>query len=76
MPVIHIATWPIADDSCVRALVEDVTRAVHSATGAPLDKISVYLTEVAPSRWADAGVLGTDPEFGRTSRRLAYGEPQ
>lgn len=74
MPVIHIATWPIADENNARALVEDVTRAVHKATGAPLDKISVYVTEVPPSRWADAGVLGTDPEFVRKSRRLAYEE--
>ena len=76
MPVIHIATWPIADEERARALVEDVTRAVHGATGAPLDKISVYITEVAPSRWADAGVLGTDPQFSRKSRRLAYGDAQ
>lgn len=74
MPVIHIATWPIADENNARALVEGVTRAVHKATGAPLDKISVYVTEVPPSRWADAGVLGTDPEFPRKSRRLAYEE--
>lgn len=72
MPVIHIATWPITDENHARALLEDVTRAVHNATGAPLDKISVYVTEVPPSRWADAGVLGTDPEFRRKSRRLAF----
>lgn len=74
MPVIHIATWPIADENAVRALVTNVTRAVHDATGAPLDKISVYVTEVTPSRWADAGVLGNDPEFRQKSRRLAYEE--
>lgn len=74
MPVIHIATWPIADQNRARELIEGVTRAVHLATGAPLDKISVYIIEVPPSRWADAGVLGTDPEFGVKSRRLAYGE--
>jgi 4-oxalocrotonate tautomerase len=72
MPVIHIASWPIQDENVARALIEGVTRVVHDATGAPLDKISVYITEVPPSRWGDAGVLGSAPQFREKSRRLAY----
>ena len=26
MPVIHVATWPLKDDDCVRAMVEGITR--------------------------------------------------
>lgn len=74
MPVIHVATWPLKDDSSVRAIVEGITRVVHEATGAPLNKISVYITEVAPARWGDAGVLGCDPQFRERSRRTSYEE--
>jgi len=72
MPVVHVATWPVKDEDTVRSLVEGVTRVVHETTGAPLDKIAVYVTEVSPSRWAEAGVLGSDPDFKESSRRLAY----
>ncbi len=74
MPVIHITTWPIKDENQVQSLMEDVTYAVHKNTGAPLDKISVILSEISPSRWADAGVLGTNTEFQTKSRRKAYEE--
>jgi 4-oxalocrotonate tautomerase len=74
MPVIHIATWPLKDEDVVRGLVEGITRVVHESTGAPLHKISVYITEVAPSRWCDAGVLGSDPQFRDRSRRASYSE--
>ena len=76
MPVIHIATWPIKDQDRVHALVDSVTRAVHDTLGVPLYKISVYLTEVPPSRWSDAGVLGSDPEFREKSRRASYAPEQ
>ncbi|TYR67700.1 tautomerase, partial [Enterobacter hormaechei] len=48
--------------------------AVHKNTGAPLDKISVVVSEIAPSRWADAGVSGTDKDFPVKSRRKNYEE--
>jgi 4-oxalocrotonate tautomerase len=77
MPVIQITTWPIEDEARAHSLVENVTHVVHEALGAPLDKISVYVTEVPPSRWGDAGILGSDASFPRTSRRLTYeGEQQ
>lgn len=72
MPVIHITSWPIQNEDVALALIEGVTRVVHEATGAPLDKISVYITEVPPSRWGDAGILGSAPQFRETSRRLSY----
>ncbi|EEH67451.1 MULTISPECIES: 2-hydroxymuconate tautomerase [Acinetobacter] len=72
MPVIHITTWPLKDENQVESLMEDVTHAVHKNTGAPLDKISVILSEVSPSRWSDAGVLGTDISFQTKSRRKTY----
>jgi 4-oxalocrotonate tautomerase len=72
MPVIHVATWPIKDEAQVRAITEGITRVIHESLGAPLHKISVYVTEVPPSRWSDAGVLGSDPEFREKSRRSNY----
>lgn len=72
MPVIHVATWPLKTEDSVRAMVEGITQVVHEASGAPLNKISVYITEVSPTRWGDAGVLGSDPDFRERSRRTHY----
>lgn len=74
MPTIHISTFKIADQKKAQQLLEEVTAALHRVTGIPLDKISAYLTEVEPSRWADAGILGSDPGFQKLSRRKFYGE--
>lgn len=74
MPVIQISTFKMADQQKAEALLHEVTAAMHRVTGVPLDKISVFLTEVDPARWADAGVVGTHPEFQNLSRRKAYGE--
>lgn len=76
MPVVQISIWPAKDESQITGLVEDVTRAVHQHTGAPLDKITVYVSEVSPTRWADGGVLGSDADFPEKSRRQAYGESE
>lgn len=76
MPVVQITTWPAKNEDEITALVGSVTRAVHESTGAPLDKISVFVCELQPSRWADAGVLGSDPEFPIKSRRREYGDSE
>lgn len=65
MPFVHVMTWPAKDENQIIRLQEDITFAVHKNTGAPLDKISVVVSEIAPSRWADAGVSGTDRDFPR-----------
>lgn len=74
MPFIHITTWKMNNEEQVKGMLEDITNAVHKNTGAPLDKISVAVTEVAPNRWADAGVVGSEPDFPVKSRRLNYEE--
>lgn len=74
MPVVNIVTWPVNDDIAAKNLVADITKSVHKNTGAPLDKISVYITEVSPAHWGDAGILGTDPDFPTRSRRQHYGD--
>ncbi len=74
MPVIQISTFKIADQQKAEDLLTEVTAAMHRVTGVPLDKISAFLTEVEPSRWADAGVVGSHPEFPSRSRRMSYGE--
>jgi len=70
MPIIAITTWPTLGDAKSRELIEQVTMAVQSVTGAPLDKIIVHITEIARNRWGEAGILGDDPEFPTNSRRL------
>jgi 4-oxalocrotonate tautomerase len=74
MPVIHITTWPLKDEDSARAIVEGITRVVHDATGAPLHKISVAISEVSPSRWGEAGIMGSDPGFREKSKRSTYTE--
>lgn len=76
MPVIQISTFRMDDQKRAETLLKEVTDAMHRVTGVPLDKISVYLVETDPSRWADAGVVGSDPRFQILSRRKSYEEGQ
>lgn len=68
MPHINIISWPISDDEKAKKLLEEITVATHKILGCPIDKISISLQEVSPSRWSDAGVIGTDPNFLTKSR--------
>ncbi|MFQ9621349.1 MAG: tautomerase family protein [Enterobacteriaceae bacterium] len=70
MPFVHITTWPVKDEGKIIRLQEDITFAVHKHTGAPLDKISVVISEIHPSRWADAGF----PETIKIFRKKAEGK--
>ncbi len=72
MPVIQISTFKMADEAKAKELLQELTATMHRVTGVPLDKISAFLTEVEPNRWADAGVIGSDPEFQVKSRRRSY----
>ncbi|WLS79021.1 tautomerase family protein [Erwinia pyri] len=74
MPFVHVTTWPAKSESEIIKLQEDITFAVHKNTGAPLDKISVVIVEIEPSRWADAGVPGNNKDFPTKSRRKNYEE--
>lgn len=74
MPFVHITTWPVKDEREIVRLQEEITFVVHKNTGAPLDKISVVITEVQPSRWADAGIPGDHRDFPIKSRRKNYEE--
>lgn len=74
MPVVQIATFEMKDQEKVNELLAEMTATMHRVTNIPLDKISVYLTEISPSRWADAGVVGSAHDFSLKSRRKAYEE--
>ncbi|MFI8417107.1 4-oxalocrotonate tautomerase family protein [Serratia sp. NPDC078593] len=74
MPIIQVTTWKMNDEEKVKSLIEEITHSVHVHCGAPLDKISVVISEISPSRWADAGVLGNDAAFPVKSRRKNYEE--
>jgi len=69
MPILSMTTWPNQTDEKCRELIEELTATVHRVTGAPLDKITVYLNEIPRNRWGEGGVLGSNPEFARLSRR-------
>lgn len=74
MPFVHITTWPAKNEDDLTNLHEDITYAVHKNTGAPLDKISVVISEIQPSRWSDAGITGNNKDFPIKSRRKSYEE--
>lgn len=76
MPHIHITTWPIDSDEKAKKLLEEITRVMHNTLGCPLDKISISIQEIQPSRWSDAGVVGNDPDFKTKSRRMNFGDSQ
>ncbi|MCU1612673.1 MAG: 4-oxalocrotonate tautomerase family protein [Frankiales bacterium] len=68
MPIINVTTWPNQSDEKCRELAAELTRAYHEVTGAPLDRITVYIQEVPRNRWAEGGVLGSEPDFAHRSR--------
>ena len=70
MPIISVTTWDGQDDAQSQELMEELTRTVRRVTGAPLDKIKVYIQEVPRNRWAEGGALGSDAKVPELSRRL------
>ncbi len=62
MPIVNITTWPTPIEK-KHKLIKEITRVVRDITGAPLNKITVYVQEINPDNWADGGVIGTDPSF-------------
>jgi 4-oxalocrotonate tautomerase len=71
MPIINVTTWPTSDEK-KRQMILEITRVVHETTGAPLNKITVYVQEIKKSSWAEAGIFGDDPEFSVKSKRSIY----
>ncbi|MFI9269869.1 4-oxalocrotonate tautomerase family protein [Kitasatospora sp. NPDC052896] len=69
MPILTVTTWPNQTDEKCQELIEELTTTVHKVTGAPFDKITVYINEIPQNRWGEGGVLGTNPEFAELSRR-------
>ncbi|MEU3495605.1 tautomerase family protein [Kitasatospora cineracea] len=69
MPILTVTTWPNQTDEKCLELIEELTATVNRVTGAPFDKITVYIQEIAQNRWGEGGVLGTDPQFAELSRR-------
>ncbi len=71
MPIIAITTWPTLSDEKSKELIQEITQTTRRVTGAPLDKIVVYINEVPRNRWGEGGALGDDPNFAEKSRRPA-----
>jgi len=69
LPIISVTTWPNQTDEQCRRLIQELTRTVREVTGAPLDKITVYIQEIPQNRWGEAGAIGDDPNYPEASRR-------
>ncbi|QUM86707.1 MULTISPECIES: tautomerase family protein [unclassified Moritella] len=72
MPIINVTTWKSDDKEMKKKLLQELTKTTHEVTGAPLDKITVYIQEIERSEWAEAGVTGDDTNFPIESRRKTY----
>ena len=68
MPIINIITWP-TPKNIKEKLITEVTKTVHNVSGAPLDKITVYIQEIERGSWGEAGILGSDPEFPQEKQK-------
>lgn len=72
MPIINVTTWKSDDKEMKKKLLQKLTKTTHEVTGAPLDKITVYIQEIERSEWAEAGITGDDSNFPIESRRKTY----
>lgn len=72
MPIVSVTTWPNQTDEKCQELIEELTATVNRVTGAPFDKITVYINEIPQNRWGEGGVIGTHPEYGELSRRRTH----
>lgn len=72
MPIINVTTWASDNTEMKKKLIMELTRTTHEVTGAPLDKITVFIKEIPKSDWGEAGVLGNDSNFAIDSRRREY----
>lgn len=69
MPIVHVTTWSPQSDDTARELMEALTDTVHRVTSAPLDRITVLISEIPRNRWAEGGAIGDDPDFALKSRQ-------
>ncbi|HEV7372938.1 tautomerase family protein [Arenibaculum sp.] len=72
MPIIEVTTWTGITDDKARELMESLTRTTVDVLKCPLDKVTVYVSEVPKARWSEAGTIGSDPDWATKSRRQGY----
>lgn len=70
MPIIKVTTWKSDNQQLKEQLVKELTKTVHSVTGAPMPKITVFIEEIPNTQWAEGGVLGSEPDFLTRSLKL------
>ena len=60
MPFAQLFLMEGRDDDMKRVVIEKVSAALSEATGAPLDNIRVWITEVPKAQWGIAGKTAKD----------------
>ena len=60
---ISVTTWPNQTNKKCQELIERLTITVHEVTGAPLDKIVVYIQEIPQTRWGERAFLALIRDF-------------
>jgi 4-oxalocrotonate tautomerase len=60
MPLVQISMLSGRTEEQKRALLSEVSDAVHRTTGAPLDAIRIWITEFEPEHYIAGGVIAAD----------------
>lgn len=60
MPIVHIELIEGRSQAAIKKMVQDVTTAVATNTGAPAEHVHVVVNEMAKERYAVGGVLKSD----------------
>jgi 4-oxalocrotonate tautomerase len=60
MPYVTVKMLPGRTEDQKKALVEKVTDAVSETTGAPKEKVVVFIEEMSPNHYGVAGVRHSD----------------
>jgi 4-oxalocrotonate tautomerase len=76
MPIINVTTWASGNQEMKEELIKELTKTTHRVTGARLDKITVFITEIPNTQWGEAGVLGSESGFLERSCRHAFDDEE
>lgn len=60
MPYVTVKLLEGRTDEQKKALVKKVTQAVSETTGAPVEKITVFIEEMSKNHYAQGGVRASD----------------
>jgi len=66
MPFVEISLWPGRSDETKARIIEEVSKAVASSSGAPMEAVEVIIRDIPKSSWGRGGrpFSQTHPDTG------------